>query len=746
MHRFKRRPLAAAIFTLFAVAPTVHAQTQPAQAPAQQREQTLPEVKVKGAQEGFTTEATTSATRTDTPLRDIPQFINTVPQALIRSQGATTLTDALRNVPGISYAAAEGGTQANQVFYLRGFPLNQDIFIDGVRDMGEYNRDLFATDSIEVLKGPSALIFGRGGSGGLINQTSKIANLLPHSEAALTLGSFNQRRATADVNVAAGDSNAFRVVALVEDSGSYRYPRGVEKQGVAPSARFGIGSGTEVMVSYYYLKEKSVTDYGQPTIPSSITGTGKVGMPPVSARAYYGFANNDYANYETNIFTARLDHRFNDLVSLRNTFRASNYKRQSESTISQSVVDSTGAALSTSTPIERLLAVRIHDGNRTRDNDDDAYINQTDLTWKFAAGGMKHTLLTGLELSREKLNRWNYTLDANPALAGTQNPTSNTPYLNPDPTTVLSYTKTPNLRAIATGDTVAVYAQDQMEITQYWKALFGLRWERFEADATTTSIPTGATSAGPFKRTDNMTSGRAGLIWQPSDAQSYYVSYANSYNPSGELGVYAGTAQTNLTAVTQNLPPEENKNYELGATWNLPPGLQLRSALFRTEKINQRIANSITNVLELAGKRRVEGVELELTGSITPDWDIYSGVAFSDGKIVKATVNQGNTPLGVSEVSGNLWTVYRLGAGWEVGGGARYNSGFFLTDANNGYVPGYWVADATAGYVQKKYEVRLNAYNLFDKLYYVGGYQNASNRVVPGLPRSASVTFRYYFD
>lgn len=739
MHEFRRRPLAAAILTLFSVAPEVQAQ---ATAP---REQTLPEVKVQGAQDAFRTESTTSATRTDTPLRDIPQFINSIPQSVIRSQNASTLTDALRNAPGISYAAAEGGTQANQLFYLRGFPINQDIYLDGVRDLGEYNRDLFATESVEVVKGPSALIFGRGGSGGLINQSSKIAYLLPHSEAALTMGSFNQRRLTADSNFSAGE-NAFRIVAMAEDSGSYRYPQGVQKQGVAPSVRVGIGTSTEILLSYYYLKENSVTDYGQPTIPASVTGTGKVAMPPVSARTYYGFANHDFADYETNILTARIDHRINDLVSLRNTFRATNAKRQSESTIAQALVDSTGAPLSPATPIANLMAVRNHDGNRTRDNEDTAIINQTDLTWRFSAGGFKHLLLTGLELSQEKLHRWSYTLDANPALAGTQNPTSNTPYLSPDPNTQLSYTKTPNLRSNANGDSLALYAQDQIEINDYWKALFGLRWEQFKAEAKTSNYLSAALTAGPFSRTDRMTSGRAGLIWQPNEAQSYYVSYANSYNPSGELGVYAGTAQTSLTAVTQNLPPEENRNFEVGAQWNFRQGLQLRSALFHTEKINQRIANSVTNVLELAGKRRVQGLEFELAGSITPNWDIFGALTLEDGKIVKATVNQGNTPLGVPDVAASVWTVYRLGAGWEVGGGLRYNSGFNLTDANNGEVPAYYVADATLAYVQKKYEVRLNAYNLTDELYYVGGYQNAPNRVLPGQPRSVSVTFRYNFD
>lgn len=735
---FTRSPLATAIVALFSTSQFVYAQST--------SDQTMPEVKVQGTKDSFRTESTGSATHSETPLRDIPQFINNIPQSVIRTQSATTLADALRNAPGITYAAGEGGTQANQVFYLRGFPLNQDIYIDGVRDMGEYNRDLFATESIEVLKGPSALVFGRGGSGGLINQTSKLADFVPRKEVAVTVGSYSQRRATGDLNVALNDTSALRLIALREDSGYYRYPRGVEKTGFAPSLRLGMGTATEVTLSYYYLKAKDVTDYGQPTLPAVMTGTGKAGMPPVPATAYYGFANNDFADYETHIATARIDHRFNDTVSLRNTLRWANYKRQSESTISQNLIDSaTGLAPTAATPVSRLVAVRNHDGNRTRDNDDDALINQTDVTWKFKAGGMQHTLVTGMELARERLNRWNYTLDANPALAGTQNPTSNTPYLNPDPNTPLSYSKTPNLRALANGDTFALYAQDQVELSKTWKALVGLRWERFAADATTNAILTGATAAGPFQRTDKMTSGRAGLIWQPTDRQSYYLSYANSYNPSGELGVYAGTAQTNLNAVNQNLDPEQNKNYEVGGQWSIGQGLQLRSAIFRTEKINQRINNSITGVTELAGKRRVEGAEFELSGAITKNWEIYSGISLSHGKIVQATVNQGNEPLGVADVSGSVWTVYRLGQGWEVGGGVRGTSGFNLTDANNGSVPAYTVVDLTGAYVQKQYELRLNLYNIGDKVYYVGGYQNAANRVIPGQPRSASLTLRYNF-
>ncbi|HTP96447.1 MAG TPA: TonB-dependent siderophore receptor [Burkholderiales bacterium] len=738
--RFKRRPLAAALFMIFS-APV------PAEA---QSEATLPEVKVKDASgaEGFRTDSTRSATRTDTPLRDIPQFINVVPQALIRSQGATTLSDALRNVPGISYAAAEGGTQANQVFFLRGFPVNEDLFIDGVRDLGEYNRDLFATESVEVLKGSSALMFGRGSTGGLINQVSKVADRLERKEVAVTYGSFEQKRATADVNMRTGDSSALRLIALAEDSGSYRYPRGVQKVGFAPSLWANVGNATDITLQYYYLNERSVTDYGQPTI---FANGAFYGFAPVSAQTYYGFANSDYANYQTQIGTFRIEHQFSNTLSLRNTLRYADYKRQSESTIAQGVnpTDANGAPVTAATPPSLLLVTRTHDTNRTRDNDDTALINQTELTWNTSGWGIDHTVLGGLELAQEKLNRWNYQLDADPNAAGVQNPSVVSPLLAPNPYQPVTYTKVPNLRALAEGDTAAMYGQDQLQFNRYWKGVIGLRYERFKASAQQLALinPVVGTPQPQFSRTDNMLSGRAGVIWQPTDRQSYYVSWGNSYNPSGELGVYGGVGNTNLSATNQNVGPEKSQNYEIGAQWDVLYGLQLRSALFRNEKTNARLVLPVEGVTTLGGKRRVDGIEFEASGSITRNWDIYSGIAYMDGTIVQAATFVGNTPLGVSRVAGNVWTIYRLGEGWEVGGGVRGQTGAWLTDQNlpGSQIPGYAVWDATAAYVQKKYEVRVNLFNLGDKVYYVGGYNNSPNRVIPGQPRAAALTVRYNF-
>ena len=750
--RFRLKPSTAAIMMAFAM-PSYGQGTV---------ESALPEVEVTSTSaqksEGFRTDSTSTATRTDTPLRDIPQYINSVPQSVIQSQGATSLRDALRNVPGITYAAPEGGTQNNQLFYLRGFPSGGDLFIDGVRDIGEYNRDLFATDSVEVLKGPSALMFGRGSTGGIINQVSKVPTLDSLKQVGVTFGSNGEKRATGDLNLSIGETSAFRLVALGEDSNTYRDTVENKQVGVAPSIKFGVGTPTEVTLSYYYLQTDGQTDYGQPTLFINSPNVGFFGIAPVGMDTYYGFASYDYSKWDTNIATARIDHRFSDTLNVRNTTRWASYKREMEATIATlNATDANGNPVTRSTPLNLLLANRIH--NKARDNDDDALINQTELTWKVETGTIKHTVLTGLELAREKLDRQNYDFDADAATAGIQAPSALTPLLSPNPYTSLAYTKTPNDNNVSEADTVAVFVQDQLEFSPAWKALFGVRWERYDSSAKQTDIATGATVVGmdgspvDFSRVDNMVSGRAGLIWQPTNAQSYYISAGNSYNPSGELGVYGATGTNLSNQAIASLDPEENRNYELGAQWDFATGVQVRAAIFRNEKINARLTDPILLTTVLEGKRRVDGVELSVAGRLASNWDIYAAAALMDGEIVTAAPpsgtaqpTQGNVPWGVPYLSGNVWTIYRLGGGWEVGGGAFASSSFWLDDQNLGEAPGYVRYDATVAYVQRKYDLRLNVLNITDKVYYVGGYQNSPNRVLPGQPLTALVSFNYRFD
>jgi catecholate siderophore receptor len=726
--RFSRTRIAAAIALIFSGTNAALAQESTPQ---------LPEVKVTAPpDEGFKTEVIRGATRTDTPLRDIPQFVNVIPQEIIRSQQAASLTDALRNVPGITYGAAEGGTQANQVFFLRGFQAVGDLYIDGVRDLGEYNRDLFATDSVEVLKGPSALAFGRGSPGGVVNQIPKYAEMFARREVSATFGSHGEKRLVADLNQTINESTAVRLVALGEDSNTYRDTIDNRQLGFAPSLRLRVGQSTDMTLAYYYLNTRSITDYGQPTL----TNDGNR-PPPVSLQKVYGFADYDYSDWETNIATFKIDHRLSDDASLRNTLRWANYKRSMEATIGtlNNTRDANGNAVTANTPSELLLVDLTH--NKSRDNDDSVLINQTDFTWHVATGSVVHTLLGGMELAAEDLDRKNYTF--------TGITRATTSLVNPDNFLPLSYTKTPNQRSIAEADTVALYVQDQVDVTSQWKALLGVRWDHIDSTVRTEDARTGniVANGGPFSRVDKTWSGRAGVIWQPTQTQSYYIAAGNSYNPSGQLGVY-GSNGTSLDANNDDLDPEENRSYEIGSQWDIKD-VQVRAAIFRNEKINQRIpAEPGTNLAPiLGGKRRVDGVELSASGRITPNWDLYGAMAWMSGEIVKSNNpgTEGNEPYGVPQWSGNVWTVYRLGGGWEIGGGANASSSWWLNDANTGKAPSYMRWDATFAYVQPKYEVRLNLINFTDAVYYVGGYENSGNRVIPGLSRTALLTGTYRF-
>ncbi len=738
MAQFTRRPIAAAVILMLSGAGPALAQ-QPA--PQPQPAQTMPEVKVTAPPEGqgFKTDSTSSAFRTETPLRDIPQFISTVPQPVLRQQSATSLSEALRNVPGITMTAPEGGVTAGQIFWLRGFPVAGDTFLDGVRDIGEYNRDLFNVQQVEVLKGASALLFGRGSTAGVINQVSKVPDLLRRTEVGLSLGTNGEARLVGDANFLLTPGNALRLNLLGEYSDTYRDTIQNHQFGFAPTLRVGIGSPTEVTLAYEYLWTSSKTDYGQPTLGPAFA----YAMPPVDAKKYYGLPRHDETNYNTNIATLTIDHRFSDALSLRNTTRWANYRRNGEATQGVlSGVDVNGNPVTAATPFTLLQVTRTH--NRARDTDDGVLINQTDFTWKVTTGAVKHTVAGGLVVSTERLDRTTYAFDANPATTAVDPPTSNTPLLAPDYNSVIFYTKTPQNEVKSQGDTVALYALDQIELSPQWKLVAGLRWEWYEAQTQQTALSPLGTNTGPFKQSEGLWSGRLGAIWQPTSAQSYYVSWGNAYNPSGELGVY-GASGTNLNALTDDLAPEKTNNYEIGGQWDFTPALRLRSAIFRTAKTNARYTDPADGLVKLAGERRVDGVEAELAGSLTTNWDVYAGAAYMDGKIIQGDPLTTGKDMTVAPWSGNVWTVYRLGQGWQVGGGMFASSSRWLDERNRAKVPGWARFDAMVGYIQRTYDVQLNVFNIFNKVYYTGGYQNNPVRVLPGQSLTGMLTFRYRF-
>jgi catecholate siderophore receptor len=715
MPKSKRRPLAAAVMIAFSAPQGALAQARP--------EQTLPEVNVRGAQDRYRTESSSTATRTDTPLRDVPQTITIVPKELLQQQNAVSLQDALRNVTGITFFAGEGG-QMGDGPRMRGFESRGSIFIDGIRDKGEYYRDTFNLESIEVLKGASSLLYGRGSPSGVINQVTKAPGLVARNEAALTFGRFDFKRATADLNLPLGETTAVRLNAMAQDNESHRDFVEGRRVGFAPSVRFGIGTPTEVSLYYQYLRSRDVPDYGV------LQFFGKPAEVPTGN--FYGFPTRDYDNLDTHIAALRVDHRFSDRLSLRNTLMWAKYERDNEVTAPRL---RTGAAAPTAATPLAAVSVRRND-RKSRLEDNGSVINQTEAVWKASTGGLAHTVLAGVELGQEEIDRTTYAF---PGLTETSHLVN---LLDPDPANEgAGFGKTPQSMLSSKARSLAFYGQDQVEIAPQWKAVAGLRWDRYSVDQTTDQIiasgttPVGVTS---LARTDKVASTRAGLIWQPGPRQSYYISYGTAFSPSAELGT--------LAVSNASVEPEKVRSYETGAKLDVLRGVSVTAALFRNEKTNERVADPAggpSQVLE--GARRVDGVELGVAGRITPAWDIFAGVALMDGKITSqptTPANVGKRPSFVAEKALNVWTTYRIAEHWEAGGGVYRVGDYFADDPNNTRIPGYTRWDATLAYVQKQYEIRFNLQNVFDETYYESAHPA---HVKPGIPRQAFATLVYRY-
>ncbi|HEX7054370.1 MAG TPA: TonB-dependent siderophore receptor [Burkholderiales bacterium] len=688
-------------------------------------------VRERGPQEDYS--APTSSVGAPVPalLRDIPQTVNVVPRAVIESQGASSLTDVLRYVPGITVSAGEGGQIGNNI-NLRGFSARTDLYIDGMRDRGQVSRDVFFLDAVEVLKGPASMLFGRGSTGGVVNQASKQPGLRPLTEATLTLGTESYKRATIDYNRPLSETSALRIAALAHDAESTRDVVETRRVGVAPSLRFGIGTATEVTLSALLQQNRDIPDYGFPLVPEG--GPGSVAKPVrAPASNFYGYTD-DRFDQDIGVLGATIRHRISPTLTLRNQTQLAGYKTDANPTPLGTVSVIGGGTPTLDTPLSLLEAER-HDRNRVIH--DRTIFNQTDLISRFSTGPVEHTLVTGVEVGTDRYEEDRFTWSPTDVPINLGNPVNGT---RPGSRFLSRQTETE-------ADTLALYANDQLDIGRHWKVIGGLRWDRFSADTEEVTFDASGAQTGSRSesKTDRMVSTRAGLIYQPSDVASYYVSYGTSFNPSAEA--------VSQSARNAELDPEKNRAYEAGAKWDLLQGnLQLNAALFRVEKTNARTRDPITGLDVLEGKVRVDGLELGVVGRITPLWQVMAGYMLLDGKTVESPeVGTGNS-AGISAEgktfpntprhSASLWTTYRLAESWEAGGGAVYVSERFLNDFETAQVDGYTRFDATLAYRRPSYEVRLNLLNLTDERYFDTA---SASRAVPAEGRKALVTLTYRF-
>lgn len=680
---------------------------------------TLPVISVSGqAQQDFQADTSSVGAKKPTALRDIPQSVTVINKDLLQSQGATSFQDALRNAPGVTIGAAEGGQIGNNI-NLRGFTAINDIYLDGFRDRNQYYRDTFDLEAIEVLYGPSSMLFGRGSTGGVINQVSKKANLQESGEVSATVGTDDHYRSTVNLNHPLTDTSAVRINAFGQSLGSTRDYEKNKDYGIAPEARFGIGTPTEVTLSALIQHNDDMPDYGVQALN---------GHPaPVGKNTFYGLTT-DRTIQDVQIFTAAVKHKFSDDLSLTNQTQISHSMTDARETAPQAVLTgplSTSPALSngnytTLPPSDLFIKLQSHD----RVIQNHAIYNDTSLDYKFTTGLIKHDVIAGVELGHDSYSNQAYTRNNLPVVTMV-NPValSSTPGVT---TTTGNY-------ADSGSNEIGAYINDTVSLGEHWKVVGGVRWDRFQAQIhNTISLPSYASQTNFF------TSVRAGVIYQPSNWQSYYVSYGTSFDPSLEA--------LTVTNLTQNLAPESTRSYEVGGKWDLlGDNLSVTSAFFREEMTNARTQVSPTEY-ELDGDIRVDGFQAGVTGHITDKWQIYGGYTYMDAIILSAADGtQGHVPANTPRNTLTLWTTYAFTPHWEIGGGPSYMSARYASNTNYVEVGGYTRWDATAAYHAKKYDVRLNLLNLTNKSYYDALIPSDGGRSVPGIGRALLATVDYRF-
>ncbi len=654
------------------------------------------------------------------PLLDTPQTVTVVPAAVIQNQGATTLRDVLRNVPGITMQAGEGGGGLpGDTMTLRGFAATNDIFVDGVRDVGPYARDAFNLEQVEVIKGPSSSFGGRGSTGGVINLTTKTPGFESIRQGTIGIGSAGYHRSTVDLNERVGDAAAVRINAMWQDAG-VAGRRDINNRGwaLAPSLALGLGRPTSLTVGYQHLSQDNVPDYGLPWGASTDPATGVAyptgafnADPPIAQDNFYGLRDYDFEDITGDAGTATVEHLLGDGFTLRNVTRAGRTERDS--------------AITAPRPPNRQL--------QRRQMRNTTLANQVNLTGPLSTGALRHTISAGIDAARET------TFSQNSAQATNQPPTN---IRTPDPSDrpfgpMPAITGNPS---DAVTGTVGAYLFDTIALSDRVELTGGLRWDRSHVDYELTTRSTGDVTA--LSRTDSMLSWRGGVVYKPRPNGSIYLGAGTAFTPAADA-VNTGTALSDSDTAPNNvrLEPEKSRQVEAGTKWALfGDRLSVTGAVFQTEKTNARTRGLNNEPFVLAGRQRVRGLELGASGELAPGWMAFAAYTLMDSEIVASAndAEEGRDLTLTPRQSASVWLTGTVWRGVTIGGGAQFMDGVFRNTTTDLSVPSYWLVNAMASYaVNSHLSLRLNGTNLADTQYVdrVGG-----GHYIPGSRRSVQLT------
>ncbi|HEX2078096.1 MAG TPA: TonB-dependent siderophore receptor [Longimicrobium sp.] len=644
---------------------------------------------------GYATPRTTTATRTDTPLRDAPQSISVVTGELIADQAMQGMADVVRYVPGVSMGQGEGHRDAPTI---RGNSSTADFFVDGVRDDAQYLRDLYNAERVEALKGPNAMIFGRGGGGGVINRVTRQAQWAPARTFTLETGSYGHRRGTIDLGQGLGPNVAVRLNGVFEDSDGFRDEFGLRRYGVNPTLVVALGSGTTVRAGYEYFRDERTVDRGIPSFQGR----------PSNADIHTFFGNPDLSDSEVEVHSAdaAIEHGVG-AVSIRNRSRWAAYDKFYQNSY-PGAVNADGSQVT--------LSAYNNATDRTN------LFNQTDVTASLATGPVRHTLLLGAELGRqetENARNTGYYNDATTSVtAPFGSPTISTPI-----TFRQSSTDADNR---VTASVAGVYLQDQVQLSRHLQAVLGVRFDRF--DLRFHNNRTDET----LERQDDMVSPRAGLVVKPVEPVSLYGSYSVSYLPS------SGDQFSSLTATTETLEPEQFTNYEVGAKWDVRPDLALTAAVYRLDRTNTSAPDpsDATKVVQ-TGEQRTTGWELGAAGNVTEAWQVTAGFAQQRARITSRTAAapEGAVVPLVPRRTLSVWNRVQVLPSIGLGLGVLHQTKMYAAIDNTVTLPGFTRADgAVFVRLTPALSAQLNVENLFDERYYPTSHGN--NNILPGAPRT----------
>ncbi len=665
-------------------------------------------------------------------LRDIPQSITVVTEKLIDDRNLDTLKDVLHNTAGVTFLAAEGGEEDIR---LRGFSLatTGDIFVDGMRDPAFYDRDTFANDRIELLRGSASMLFGRGSTGGAVNQVTKQPRAIDEHEVTTTLGSYNYRRVTGDFNIRTGEDSGLRINAMTTAADNNGAGSSIDKKGIAVGYRWGIGTADEFSATLYSLQNNNGMNYGLPWIrsaPGADVSTST--LLPINPNSYYGLAS-DYNKGTAEYLTLSHTHRFQEGGEVKTQIRRGVYTRDQRAGTVR-LLGNTNAAPTTVNLSNFTDATVLTRGNNPKVQDLNSVYAQSDYNNKFAALGFKHEVTLGVDMSQETKNVYRVSAVTKPST------TVGTP---DDGASVNEAARTTSVSSAFQADNLGLYAQDLVQVAEHWKVLGGLRFDRMRGTFDNISAAGAITSS--YDQTISDWSQRVGVLYQPNDRSSYHFSWGTSFNTSADTYSYS--------ALSANTAPEQSRNVEFGAKLDsADKRYTTRLAIFQSTKFNERNTDpdSSATAMLLSGQRHTTGLEIDVTGRLTPRWEIYGSYmwmpdAMIDVAASTATAGEraGERPWLTPIHSGTVWSTYQVNSQLRLGGGVNFRSEQTPNRNPGFYAPAYATLDLMGEYAfNERYVLKVNLNNALDKLYADALY---SGHYIPGAGRNLQATLNIKF-